>query len=295
MTEILLHHEKMEEKLNNVSKFSSGDYDCSYDVICNFLDDDSFMILPSDQFKDISNERTLSEQIEPEVNSSDDTLSFHRSTEKSPRNPEEPSRCLESLTSNQKTTCYVFVIQNIKNSKRNELRWLNDDPSLSSSILQMGFAVIKKPGIKKQIHLLIRKKKGCDRQPLQVKLEIIDHSKPPTPFALTVDLIDESAEIVVLPYSFIMFQSKGKKLLDKNGNVVVQCTVDNKDFARLTSRKKKLVGEFCVIIFLILIFLICLYVLFICAFYLKALISFISRVILGFFNILWQFFLTSFV
>ena len=262
--ENLLHHEKMEEKLNAVSKFSSGDYDCSYDVICNFLSDDNFLILPYDQLSDISNEGNLSEQTESDFSSNDDTKSIQRSTENSRRSSEETSKCvqkglksLENPNSNQKTTCDVFVIQNIKNSKYNEMRWVNDYPSTCPSVLQMGFAVIKKPRDEKNIHIMIGKKKDCNKIPLQVKLEIINHSKRQAPFARIVDLIDETAEIVVIPYSDITFQSKEKKFLDKNGNVVVECTVAYKDIARLPrkiSRNKRFDDDFCDLTFFIITF-----------------------------------------
>ena len=246
----------MEEKLNAVSKFSSGDCDCSYDVICSFLVDCTFLILPSEHLSDISNERNLSEQTESDVSSNEDTNLIQRSTENYPRISEGTARTeekrpkiLEIPTSNRNTTCDVFVIRNIKNSKHNELRWLEDDPSTSSSLLEMGFEVMKKPGFEKKIHILIRKKKGCDKQPLQVNFEIMSHSKPPTPFVRNFEIVDEITKIITFRYSFITFQSKEKKFLDKNGNVVVQCTVE---------KPLCTVSDFrCTLIFLIFIVLLC--------------------------------------
>ena len=61
MTQIsdrLLYHENMDEILNAVSKFSSGDGECSYELIAKFLEDENFLKLPLID-ENVSNLRAL--------------------------------------------------------------------------------------------------------------------------------------------------------------------------------------------------------------------------------------------
>ena len=233
ITDILMRHEKMDEKLNKVSNFSNGDCDCSYEIINSFLDDQNFLILPSDRFCDRSRERKMSEQTEPDVISNDDTFSIHTGAENFSTNPEEPSRCddkrpqiLEYTPSYQDVKCDLFVIRDIKNSKSNKVRWLNQDPRTDPSEVHLGFSVKKKAGFERELVIFIRKKALYDEKPMQVLINITNHSKKPQlTMAQGTELSGDSIKSLRFSYSVITDRSKQNSFLDKNGNVEIQCIV----------------------------------------------------------------------
>ena len=212
LTDSLFFQENANKQLEALKKFSSGDCDCSYDEVRQFLDDYELLSLLSDQNGNRSNVIKLDALLTPELKVSGET-SFSRN--------QDNSACF--------CTRHLFVFPNIQKLKLNEQKWLRIVPTTGPSVFQIGLAVNQKPGIEKHLQILIKKTVSCDKKPLQIMMEIMNQSSTPqSVLRQKVDLFDDSDQSMCVLYKTLMNRSKQNSFLDKKGNLMVQCIVNTR-------------------------------------------------------------------